>query len=146
MKAALTAVVVLLALAIGVLHLALDFVLFRGNVLGQLGPPPGAPPPRPGAGLPTFLLGLQLNQMFFANLVVFVVLAIAVLAFSRARPLLPACVDVLLILATLYTLYGWNSLRRPNPMGLGRIALGLEIALIVAAAVHLVVVRRRPAV
>ena len=144
MKAALTALLVLLALAVGILHFALDFVLFRGNILGRLGPPPGAPPPpNGGGGGPSFPFGLQLNQVFFANLVVFVVLAILLLAVIRAQPILPAIVDVLLIAATLYTLYGWNNLRRPNPQGLGHIAVGLEIALIVVAVVHIIVVLSR---
>jgi hypothetical protein len=146
MKAALTALLVLLALAVGILHLALDFVLFRGNILGRLGPPPGAPPPPNGGGggLPSFPFGLQLNQMFFANLVVFVVLALLMLAAMRAQPVLPRVVDVLLIAATLYTLYGWNNLRRPNPQGLGQIAVSLEIALIVVAVAHFFAVNRRP--
>src|SRR5690242_19417936 len=122
-KGMFTALLVLLALAVGMLHFALDFVLFRGNILGPLQPPPGAPPPQPGGGGggPSFPFGLQLNQIFFANLVVFVLLAVLLLAVMRARPILPAAVDVLLILATLYTLYGWNNLRRPNPQGLGTI-------------------------
>jgi hypothetical protein len=89
-------------------------------------------------------LGLQLNQVFLANLIVFAVLAIAMLAVIRARPALPAAVDVLLIVAALYTLYGWNNLRRPNPQGLGTIAVTLELVLIVLAVVHIVVLVSRP--
>src|SRR5689334_6244706 len=64
--------ITLLALADGILHLALDYVIFRGNLLGRLGPPPGAPAPPPGGGPPQFLL--PLNQMFVLNLVGYVVL------------------------------------------------------------------------
>lgn len=143
MRVALTALVVLLALAVGILHFSLDFVLFRGNVLGRLGPPPGTPAGSGPPPLPAFPFGLGLNQVFFANLVVFVVLAALLLVALRVRPRLAPVVDVLIVLATLYTLYGWNNLRQPNPMGLGTVAVILEVALVIVTAAHAVSVSRR---
>jgi len=53
----LPAIIAVLALADGVVHLSLDFVLFRGNFFGSgapPGPPPGGAPrgsgPPPGGG------------------------------------------------------------------------------------------------
>jgi hypothetical protein len=149
-KVFLSAIVALLALAVGILHFALDFVLFRGNIFGRLGPAPGAPRPSgapsgPPAGAPrppSFPFGLQLPQVFLANLILFVVLVIAFLLVLRGRPSLASIVDLLLVLAALATLYGWNSFNRPNPQGLGIWAVGLEIALIVFALAHAVVMGR----
>src|ERR1700724_3425235 len=74
-------VITILALADGVLHFALDIILFRGNFLGRLGPPPGAPaapapaaPPRPPLPVP---IPLPLNQMFVLNIVGYVILVAA---------------------------------------------------------------------
>ncbi|MBV8086548.1 MAG: hypothetical protein JO247_17220 [Chloroflexi bacterium] len=148
MRIAVAAAVALLALAVGILHFALDFVLFRGNVLGQLGPPPGAAPrpsPPPGAPRPPALpFGLQLNQAFLVNLIVFVVLAILVLLAIKAGSRIMAGVDVLIVLATLGTLYGWNGFGRPNPRGLGHWAVGIEIALVILALAHTAICLRAP--
>src|SRR5919199_296315 len=77
----LPAIIAILALADGILHLGLDFVIFRGNLFGPLGPPPGAPPP--GANPPP-ALPLPLNQLFALNLVGYAVLALLVW-FGRER-------------------------------------------------------------
>src|SRR5205807_10331261 len=83
--AMLLALITILALADGVLHLSLDYVLFRGNLFGSPfagggppggprgGPPGGGPPagaPPPGPRPPQ--LPLELNQLFFLNFVGFV--------------------------------------------------------------------------
>lgn len=130
MKVVLSVVMALLALAIGILHFSLDFVLFRGRFFG------GGRPGGPG--------GLQgsLPQLFVANLILFAVLAILLLSLSRARTALRAGVDVLILAAALATLVGWNSIHRPNPRGLGAIAASLEIALIVLTLVHILTLPR----
>lgn len=149
MRIVLSGLIALLTLAIGILHLALDFVLFGGRFVGG-GPPAGAPPrppsgnpppgPPPGLGR---LIGPHLPELFVANLVVFVILAIVFVAVSRARPPVRLIVDGLLILAAAATLVGWNGIGRPNPRGLGRWAITLEFALIAAALVHAAIVSRR---
>ncbi|MFI5268212.1 MAG: hypothetical protein ACHQ7M_12630 [Chloroflexota bacterium] len=142
MRVMLSGLVVLLALAIGILHFALDFVLFRGRFISS-GPPPGAPVPGPAPGGLASLIGPRLPQLFVANLVLFVVLAVAFLAVSRARPSVRTAIDFLLVLAAVATLVGWNGIGRPNPRGLGRWAVTLEFALIAAALVHALIVSRR---
>ncbi len=130
MRVALLAIVVLLALAVGVLHLALNFVLFGGDFSKE---------PR------LWGLGLPLAQLFLANCIAYLVLAVLFVAVSRGRPAFRVGVDLLLILVTVATLIGWNSIRRPNPRGLGTWALVLEIALIVFAVVHALTLRKRRA-
>jgi hypothetical protein len=144
MRTVLAGLVTLLALAVGILHFALDFVLFGGRFVSS-GPPPGAPP-RGGGPPPGSLASIiapHLPELFVANLVVFVVLAIVFLAASRARPSVRVAVDLLLALAAVATLVGWNGIGRPNPRGLGRWAVTLEFALIAAALVHALIVSRR---
>jgi hypothetical protein len=132
----------LLALADGILHLSLDFVLFRGNLFGQLGPPPGAPPP--GANPPP-ALPLPLNQLFVLNFVVFVLLALAAWFGGRLLGDRRWLVDVAILIVVAITLAGWFQLRRPNPMGLGTLARGIEVVLVVAVVLHVwsLVSRRR---
>lgn len=148
MRIVLSGLIALLALAIGILHFALDFVLFGGRFVA--GRPPAGAPPRPPSGNPPpgppglgRLIGPHLPELFVANLVVFVILAIVFVAVSRARPPVRLIVDGLLILATAATLVGWNGIGRPNPRGLGRWAITLEFALIAAALVHAAIVSRR---
>jgi len=136
MRTVLTTILVLLAVAIGVLHFALDFVLFRGNIFVKLPRPPG------GGGGPGLPLGLDLPQLFLANLILFVILALLVIAAARAKAGVRIGIDLLLIVAALVTLYGWNNFRRPNPHGLGVWAVSMELALIVFAILHAVTLRR----
>ncbi|HLQ31842.1 MAG TPA: hypothetical protein VK457_04080 [Chloroflexota bacterium] len=149
MTKVVSALVSLLALGVGSLHFALDFVLFRGNFFGFPPPPPGAPRPAPPPGPPPSaiaqLIGSRLPQLFLANLIVYLVLAILFVAVSRARLAVRVVVDVLIALVTIATLVGWNGIGRPNPMGLGTWAVSMEIALIVFALLHLVSLYRRPA-
>lgn len=131
----LMVIISLLALADGVLHLALNFVLFRGNLFGALGPPPGAPAPPGGGGPPSFLL--PLNQAFTMNLVGYIVL---VLLFLFVGPRLGSwqwIVDVVFILYVATTFVAWLNFGAPNPRGLGYLSKGIEILLMLALAVHL---------
>lgn len=151
MRIALSGLIALLALAIGILHFALDFVLFGGRFIGRAAPAPrpaaSAPSPSPPPGPPPGigrLIGPHLPELFVANLFLFVMLAIIFLLVSRGRPTTRAVVDVLLVLAAVATLVGWYGIGRPNPRGLGQWAVTLEFALIAAALVHSVIVARRP--
>lgn len=134
-------VIVVLALADGVLHLMLDVVLFRGNFVGPLGPPgppPGAPPGGggPPAG-PLVPLPLPLNQLFLLNFIGYVVLVILFWLAPRWFGGKRWWVDVALILYTAVSIVGWLDVGRPNPMGLGYLAKAIEVVLIVALVAHI---------
>ena len=115
-------VIILLAIADGLLHLALNWILFRGNFFGAL------PFPSP--------LPLPLNQLFSLNFVGYVVLAVAFWYaprfLGRGRWLL----DVVLMAYTLLSIVGWVQLGMPNPHGLGYLSKALEITLIGALVIH----------
>ena len=116
-------VIVILAVADGILHLALNFVLFRGNLFGPL------PFPSP--------LPLPFNQLFTLNFVGYVILAAV---FWYRTQLLGArswLVDVVLIIYALLSIIGWVQVGMPNPMGLGYISKAMELVLIGALGVHL---------
>src|SRR5438094_740291 len=114
--------VVILAVADGLLHLALEFVLFRGNVFGPL------PFPSP--------FPLPLNQLFALNFVGYLVLAIAFWYAPRFLGRRRWIVGVVLMVYTVLSIVGWVQIGMPNPRGLGYISKALEVALIVALAVH----------
>ena len=134
----LAALITLLALADGILHLSLDYILFRGNVFGQFGPPPGAPPPVPGGGgggpppLP-----LPLNQLFALNLVGYLVLIALLWLVAPRLGTWRWVVDVLFIIYIGLVVAGWLRLGAPNPMGLGYLARGIETILLVAVLLRL---------
>ena len=126
----------LLSLADGVLHLSLDFVLFRGNLFGPLGPPPGAAAPA-GAAPPPQPLPLPLNQLFVVNFVGYLLL---VLFFWFVAPRLSSLSwlgAVLLIIWPAATFIGWLMYGSPNPRGLGYISKGVEILLVIALLAYL---------
>ncbi len=135
-------IIALLALADGVLHFSLDLILFRGNFIGspfRSGPPSGAPAPgrggAPGAG--PFPLPLPLNELFLLNFIGAVVL---VLLFWFGRERLGVkrwWVNVIMVAYAAATFGGWLLVGRPNPMGLGYLSKGIEIALIVALVVDM---------
>src|SRR5690348_9638065 len=132
LRAPLAIAITLLALADGLLHLSLDFVLFRGNLFGRLGPPPGAAPP-PGANRPPESL-LPLNQAFTLNLVGYVVL---VLIFWFVAPRLGTwqwTIDALFILYVAAVFLAWLNFGAPNPNGLGYLSKAIEIVLVLALA------------
>jgi hypothetical protein len=119
----LRVLIVLLALADGALHLLLNAVLFRGNFFGPL------PFPSP--------FPLPLNLLFVANLIGYVVLAVAF--WFGARLLGPRrwIIDVVFIVYALLSIMGWVQIGSPNPQGLGYLSKALEVALIIALAIHL---------
>ena len=142
-------IITLLALADGLLHLRLIYILFRGRLWGSpsFGPPPGAPPrsgggPPPGAprgGPPQAIpfVSLPLNELFLLNCIGFVVLVLVLwLALTRFTRWVWA-VDVVLLGFTALTLVGWARVGKPNPMGYGRLAVAMEIVLIIALLAHL---------
>jgi heme A synthase len=142
----LPAIISVLALADGALHIALDEILFRGNFFGRFGPPPGAAPP-PGANRPPgppIPLPLPLNQMFVLNFVGYVVLVVFMwLAFRRLHGW-RWWVDVPLLVYVAVVFLAWVEFGGPNPMGLGYLSKGIEIILFVALLAHIWLVARRP--
>src|SRR5262249_54797486 len=103
-------------------HLALNFVLFQGNLFGPL------PFPSP--------FPLPFNQLFTLNFLGYLVLA-AVFWYAPARLGRGAwAVDILLAIYAVLSIIGWLQIGRPNPLGLGVISKVLEVVLIGALVVH----------
>jgi hypothetical protein len=134
----LRAIIPVLALGDGVIHLSLDFVLFHGNFFGAgfpSGRPPGAGPsraaPPPGGGLNPFVL--PLNELFLLNFFGSVVLVLLFLFGRRWLGRRRWLVDVVMIAYAGVAFVAWLVFfGRPNPMGLGYISKGIEIVLIIA--------------
>jgi hypothetical protein len=138
--------IVILAIADGPVHLSLDFVLFRGNLFGPLGPPPGAPPlPAPGAGGPP-RMPLPLNQLFALNFVGYLLLAVTVWFGTHRLGGWAWLFDVALVVYVAAIFGAWWSFGRPNPMGLGYLSKTIEIVLILALVAHVwtALAKRRP--
>ena len=132
---ALPILITLLALADGILHLSLDAVLFRGNFVGRLGPPPGAPPNAPPGGFPPpppIGLPLPLNQMFVANCVGYLVLVILFWTVARRSAVAARWVNVAFILYAILAFLAWVDFGMPNPMGLGYLSKAVEVVLLIA--------------
>jgi hypothetical protein len=141
----LAVLITILALLDGVLHFSLDYILFRGNLFGRLGPPPGAaPPPGGGGGPPQF--PLPLNQLFVLNMLGYIVL---LLIFWFVAPRLGTwawLVDAVFILYVALIFAGWMSVGAPNPRGLGYLSKTLEILLVLALLAHIWTLMARPRV
>jgi hypothetical protein len=143
----LPALVTVLALWDGILHLRLIYKLFGGKLWGSPsfgGPPPGAPassgPPAGGGGtMPQAIpfVSLPLNELFLLNFIGFVVLAsilwVVLLRFGRWL----WAVDIALIAYTALAIVGWFRVGKPNPRGLGHLSKEIEVALIVVLLAHL---------
>ena len=114
--------VVVLALADGLLHLALNLVLFGGNFFGPL------PFPSP--------FPLPMNQLFTLNFFGYVVLGLAFWFAPRFLGQRAWLFDVVLIGYAALAMIGWVQIGMPNPMGLGYLSKAIEVALIVALAIH----------
>ncbi len=132
-------IIVVLALADGVLHFLLDFILFGGRSGSQPGPRPGGPPPVT-RGFPFIL---PLNQLFILNFIGEVVLVTLFLVSRRWFGGRRWLVDVAMIAYAAITFVAWLAFGRPNPMGLGYLSKGIEIALIIALAADIWAMRRQ---
>lgn len=119
----LRTVIVVLAVLDGALHLWLNQALFRGNFLG----PQQFPSPFP----------LQMNHMFTLNFVGYVILAILFWYSGRLLGSRRWLIDVVMIVYAALSIICWLMIGGPNPQGLGYISKALEVALIIALAVHL---------
>jgi hypothetical protein len=114
--------IVVLALADGILHLALNQVLFRGNFFGPL------PFQTPWV--------LPMNILFVLNFVGYAALAAVFWYAPRYMGARRWLLDAVIIVYALLSIAAWIQLRSPNPQGLGYLSKTLEVALIVALAVH----------
>jgi hypothetical protein len=114
--------IVVLALADGILHLALNQVLFRGNFFGPL------PFQTPWV--------LPMNILFVLNFVGYVALAAVFWYAPRYMGARRWLLDAVIIVYVLLSIAAWIQLRSPNPQGLGYLSKAFEVALIVALAVH----------
>lgn len=134
------AVIALLALADGTIHLALDFVLFRGNLIGSPFPSgrAGAPRPGPRSG-PS---ALPLNELFLLNFIGAVVLVVLFWFADRWLGARRWLMNIVLIAYEATTFVAWVLFGRPNPMGLGYLSKGIELTLIVVLVVYTVALVR----
>ena len=137
----LPALITVLALADGVLHLSLDFILFHGHLFGfgsPSGPPPGAAPraPRPPTAGPPVRLPLPLNELFLLNFIGYVVLVLVFWFGPRLLGRWRWLADVALIVYAAAAFLAWLDMGRPNPMGLGYLSKGIEILLVIALVAH----------
>ena len=136
-------VIPVLALADGVLHLALDFVLFGGRSGPPAGPRPTPPPGSPPPG-PRFALPLPLNVLFLLNFIGEVVLVLLFWFGPRFLGRRRWLINVIMIIYAATTFVAWVMFGRPNPMGLGLLSKGIEILLIIALLVDIWLMRRQP--
>jgi hypothetical protein len=137
-------IITILALADGVLHFGLDFILFRGNIIGGFGPRPGAgsgtaprpATPPPGPRPPQ--LPVSLNELFLLSLVGYVVLLALFWLAPRWLGRWSWLVDVAMIAYAGLIFAGWLLFGHPNPMGLGYLARGVELLLAVTLVIHII--------
>jgi hypothetical protein len=136
----LPALITVLALFDGGLHLALDSILFRGNFFGSLGPPPGAAPPASGAPRPPgppVPLPLPLNQMFVLNFVGYLVLIALFWFVIRRFGSGTWWMDALFIVYVAMACLAWLDQGRPNPRNLGYLSKSVEVALLLLLLTHM---------
>jgi len=125
-----SAFIVVLALAVGSLHLALDQVLFHWNFVFTR------------QGHTSFNV---LGVLFILNFVGYVASVSFFLWAQRRTGAMVRVANFLLLAMTVGTLVGWNIIRRPNPRGLGTIAVSIEILLVVLLLVRIATSQRRRA-
>jgi len=132
--------ITLLAIADGVLHFALDFVLFGGSFIGSPqmpGPPPGPPAGSaavasgPPPGPPPMQFPLPLNELFLLNAIGYIALVAVYWTSTGWLTAWRWLVDAVLIVYTALSIAGWVAVGRPNPHGLGYVSKAIEIVLIV---------------
>jgi hypothetical protein len=143
----LPASITVLPLADGVLHLALDYVLFGGRLVGGAwrGAPAWRDPARGrsraaawhrrGARANPFVL--PMNELFLLNCIGYVALLLAFWLGLRLLGSRRWVVNVVLIVNTAASIVAWLDMGEPNPHGLGHASKSIEIPLIAALMVHL---------
>ena len=137
-------IIVVLALADGILHMALDFILFGGRNGPPAGPRPALPPGSPPPGARPFALPVPLNVLFLLNFIGEVILVLLFWFGPRWLGKRRWWVDIVMIIYAAATFVAWVMFGRPNPMGLGLLSKGMEILLIIALLVDIWMIRRQP--
>ncbi len=137
-------IIAVLALADGVIHLLLDFILFGGRGGPPSGPRPAVPPGGPPPAARAFPVILPLNVLFLLNFIGAVVLVLLFWFGPRWLGRRRWWVNVAMIVYAAATFGAWLMFGRPNPMGLGYLSKGIEIILIVALLVDIWMIRRQP--
>jgi hypothetical protein len=132
-------IITVLGLGDGLLHLYLRFTLFGGapGAGRPPAPPAGTPPRVPRAG-PPVPLPLPLTTLFVLNFVGYIVLVLVFWIGPRWLGAKSWLIDVAFIIYTSLVILGWLDVGGPNPMGLGYLAKGIEIVLIIALIIHAV--------
>jgi hypothetical protein len=135
-----------LALLDGLIHFSLDYVLFKGRLIGS--PFPAPPPQPPGAsahpaGPPPPPFPLPLNELFLLNAAGYIGLVGLFWIVTAVQPGLRWIVDVVMIVYTALSIVGWLAVGMPNPDGLGYLSKAIEVALIVLLAVDALSVLRQ---
>ena len=133
------AVIALLALADGTIHLALDFVLFRGNLIGSPFPSGGG---APSSGSRSGLSALPLNELFLLNFIGAVVLVVLFWFANRWLGARRWLMNIVLIAYEVTTFVAWVLFGRPNPMGLGYLSKSIEVVLVVILVAYTVTLVR----
>ncbi len=129
----LAIVVTILTLADGILHLSLDWVLFRGNLFGN--PFAGRTPA--GGGLRGVIQSIApLNELFVLNFVIAVVLVVLFLTSPRWLGDRRWLMNVVIMLFEAATFGAWLSFGRPNPQGLGYLSKTVEVVNIIVLFVY----------
>jgi hypothetical protein len=116
----LRAGIVTLAWSDGVLHLALDFVLFKGRLFHS-----------------------TLSELFLLNFIGFVLLGAMVLVGPRWLGGKHWLVDIVLIGYSAGTVLAWLNSGSPNPLGLGYTSKAMEVMLVVALLADLWIAAQR---
>ncbi len=109
----LSAIVLLLALIDGAIHLGLDVVVFHSHFLQN-----------------------TLSELFLLNFVGYLALLAVFLRSTHASVAWRRAVDVVMIGYAAVTFVAWISRGEPNPHGLGYVAKAVEALLVVALIVH----------
>ncbi len=141
----LEVVITALALADGAIHLTLDFVIFHGRLLGlgrllelpialvSAGPEPRSVPH-------PIQFPLPLSELFFFYFIGYLVLVLVFWLAARWLGWWRWLIDVVLVAYAVAGIVAWLEAGRPNPMELGYLSKGIEMALIAALVVHAAVV------
>jgi hypothetical protein len=142
--------ITVLALLDGLIHFSLDYILFKGRLIGS--PFPAPPPSPPGgasahpAGPPPPPFPLPLNELFLLNAAGYIGLVGLYWIVFAVQPGLRWLVDVVMIVYAALSIVGWVAVGMPNPHGLGYLSKVVEVALIVLLAVDALAVLRPKAV
>ncbi len=124
----------ILTLADGVLHLSLDWVLFRGNLFGN---PFAGRTPAAGGGVRGLIQSIMpLNEAFVLNFVGAVILVVLFWATRRWLGERRWLMNVVIMVYAAATFGAWLSFGRPNPQGLGYLSKTVEVVNIIVLFVY----------